>query len=94
MPAARAIEITQVELKTIQTPIEGTDPQQYQESLEIVQFPAVLDMNNFNSVYQPTNDEGQLSGNCYILYTNGMTIYAKDSYEEVANKYINYLNGG
>lgn len=94
MPAARALNATQYEYKTILVPIEGTDPIEYVESYEIVQIQTTLDMNNFNSISQYLNEFGIATGETLVLLTNGETLWLKNSYEDVNSAYINYLNGG
>lgn len=94
MPAARALNATQYEYKTILVPIEGTDPIEYVESYEIVQIQTTLDMNNFNSIFQYLNEFGIATGETLVLLTNGETLWLKNSYEDVNSAYINYLNGG
>lgn len=94
MPAARALSATQYEYKSILVPIEGTDPIQYVESYEIVTIQTTLDMNNFNSVSQYLDEFGVATGETLVLLTNGETLWLKNNYEEVNEKYITYLNGG
>lgn len=94
MPAARALNATQYEYKSILVPIEGTDPIQYVESYELVQIQTTLDMNNFNSISQYLDEFGVATGETLVLLTNGETLWLKNSYEEVNEKYITYLNGG
>lgn len=94
MPAARALNATQYEYKTILVPIEGTDPIEYVESYEIVQIQTTLDMNNFNSIFQYLNEFGIATGETLVLLTNGETLWLKNSYEDVNSAYITYLNGG
>ena len=94
MPAARALNATQYEYKTILVPIEGTDPIEDVESYEIVQIQTTLDMNNFNSISQYLNEFGIATGETLVLLTNGETLWLKNSYEDVNSAYINYLNGG
>lgn len=94
MPAARALNATQYEYKSILVPIEGTDPIQYVESYEIVTIQTTLDMNNFNSISQYLDEFGVATGETLVLLTNGETLWLKNNYEEVNEKYITYLNGG
>lgn len=94
MPAARALNATQYEYKTILVPIEGTDPIEYVESYEIVQIQTTLDMNNFNSIFQYLNEFGIATGETLVLLTNGETLWLKNNYEDVNSAYITYLNGG
>lgn len=95
MPAPRALNSKYLVFKSILVPVEGTDPVEYVESYERLEYPTILDMNSFNSIYQYKdeygNDVGDLS---YVILNNGETLLLKQNYEELISAYTNYLNGG
>lgn len=95
MPAARAYTSKYLVFKTVLVPIEGTDPTEYVESYEQIEYPTTLDMNSFNSIYQYKDEYGNIVGDLsYVVLNNGETLLLSQNYEELNNAYISYLNGG
>lgn len=95
MPAPRALNSKYLVFKSILVPIEGTDPVEYVESYERLEYPTTLDMNSFNSIYQYKDEYGNNVGDLsYVVLNNGETLLLSQNYEELTNMYTSYLNGG
>ena len=95
MPAARAYTSKYLVFKTVLVPIEGTDPVEYVDSYEQLEYPTTLDMNSFNSIYQYKDEYGNnVTDLSYVVLNNGETLLLKQNYEELTNMYTSYLNGG
>jgi hypothetical protein len=95
MPAPRALNSKYLVFKSILVPIEGTDPVEYVDSYERLEYPTTLDMNSFNSIYQYKDEYGNnVTDLSYVVLNNGETLLLKQNYEELTNAYTNYLNGG
>jgi hypothetical protein len=95
MPAPRALNSKYLVFKSILVPIEGTDPVEYVDSYEQLEYPTTLDMNSFNSIYQYKDEYGNnVTDLSYVVLNNGETLLLKQNYEELTNMYTSYLNGG
>jgi hypothetical protein len=95
MPAPRALNSKYLVFKSILVPIEGTDPVEYVDSYERLEYPTTLDMNSFNSIYQYKDEYGNnVTDLSYVVLNNGETLLLKQNYEELTNMYTSYLNGG
>jgi hypothetical protein len=95
MPAPRALNSKYLVFKSILVPIEGTDPVEYVDSYERLEYPTTLDMNSFNSIYQYKDEYGNnVTDLSYVVLNNGETLLLSQNYEELTNMYTSYLNGG
>jgi hypothetical protein len=95
MPAPRALNSKYLVFKSILVPIEGTDPVEYVDSYERLEYPTTLDMNSFNSIYQYKDEYGNnVRDLSYVVLNNGETLLLSQNYEELTNMYTSYLNGG
>lgn len=95
MPAPRALNSKYLVFKSILVPIEGTDPVEYVDSYEQLEYPTTLDMNSFNSIYQYKDEYGNnVADLSYVVLNNGETLLLSQNYEELTNMYTSYLNGG